>query len=139
MAMIEINWRPSQKDLRNFGWISLAMLTVVALLLHWWKDLGAFWSLCICAVGLLVYVLSRISTILVRPIYVALTVATWPIGWALSHLAMAILYYLVLTPIGLLFRVVGRDSLDRRFDRSAETYWKPPQPPDNIERYFKQF
>ncbi|WP_155070816.1 hypothetical protein [Streptomyces taklimakanensis] len=41
---------------------------------------------------------------------------------------LAIVYYLVVTPVGLLARVV-RDPLARGWDRGARTYWVTPTPP----------
>ena len=65
--------------------------------------------------------------------------AVYPIGWTVSHLALAVVYYLVVTPIGLLMRLFGRDPMRRKFDPSATTYWQPHESPDEPERYFRQF
>ncbi|WP_197287611.1 hypothetical protein [Streptomyces apocyni] len=40
---------------------------------------------------------------------------------------LAIVYYLVVTPIGLLARVTS-DPLTRRWDPKAESYWVTPTP-----------
>ena len=49
--------------------------------------------------------------------------AAFPIGWVVSHALMAAIYYLVITPMAVAMRLLGRDPLDRRFDRDATTYW----------------
>jgi hypothetical protein len=73
--------------------------------------------------------------------------AVFPIGWTVSLLLLAAIYYLVLTPIGLAQRAVGRDALRLRKDHSArspqspqspQSYWVPYEPPENAERYFGQ-
>src|SRR5262249_40517286 len=74
-----------------------------------------------------------------RPIYVGIMVATWPIGWVISHLALGLLYYGVITPIAVVFRVTGRDALARRLDPKATTYWEPYNPDRGIDRYLRQF
>ncbi len=51
--------------------------------------------------------------------------AARPIGWTISHVPIAALYYLVVTPIGLAMRPFGRDPLARRFDPDAQSYWTP--------------
>ena len=61
------------------------------------------------------------------------------IGWILSSVVLAVLYYLVLTPIGVLLRLTGYDPMKRRFDRTAKTYWLPRNSDTETERYFKQF
>jgi hypothetical protein len=62
-----------------------------------------------------------------------------PIGWTISHLILGVAYYLVLTPIGLLMRLLGHDPMSRRFDADAETYWEPHETPKQTSRYFRQF
>ncbi len=58
----------------------------------------------------------------------------------LSPIVMALLFYLVFTPIAVLFRIQGKDPLRLRFDRGAKTYWlerDPPGPaPESMERQF---
>ena len=74
-----------------------------------------------------------------RPIYLGWMYAVFPIGWVISHTVLALTYYLVLTPIGLLMRGLGRDPMERRFDRDGETYWTPHEPSEDPARYFRQF
>jgi hypothetical protein len=74
-----------------------------------------------------------------RPIYFGWAYLTWPIGVAVSFVILAVVYYLVLTPIGLLRRLLGRDPMQRRFDREATTYWQPHPGRPAPERYFKTF
>ena len=59
--------------------------------------------------------------------------------WTLSHVALAATYYLVLTPIGLLLRLVHGNPLDRAPDRSAASYWTARRPLRDVRRYFRQF
>ena len=63
----------------------------------------------------------------------------YPIGFVISIAIFASVYYLVVTPIGLVFKLIGRDAMNRTFDPSAETYWVPRRPPANMKRYFRQF
>jgi hypothetical protein len=49
-----------------------------------------------------------------------------------SPIVLGIMFFLVITPIGLLMRALGKDPLRLRFDRGAATYWiarEPPGPP----------
>jgi hypothetical protein len=62
-----------------------------------------------------------------------------PVGWSVSHLLLLALFYLVVTPIGLLMKLLGYDPLTRGFDRSASSYWVEHAPPPDAARYFKQY
>jgi len=49
----------------------------------------------------------------------------------LSHVVLAVVYHVVLAPIGLVRRLLGGDPLRRRFDRGADTCWiERGEPPD---------
>jgi fatty acid desaturase len=63
----------------------------------------------------------------------------YPIGWVLSHLVLAIAYYLVLTPMGWLMRLVGHDPMHRAFDQRAASYWVSHDPGTSKPRYLRQF
>jgi uncharacterized membrane protein YgdD (TMEM256/DUF423 family) len=139
MSLIEINWQPSRKDLRKFGIVALAATGLAALLLHLLKGLSIQWSAVIFTVGLAIFVVSLLSARVTRIIYLSLIIATLPIGYIVSFTVLAAFYFLLLTPLALIFRLIGRDPLHRRFDSSAKSYWGPHQLPDSLDRYFRQF
>ena len=74
-----------------------------------------------------------------RPLYVLLVVLTFPIGWVVSHVVFAAVFLGIITPVGLVFRVIGRDVLERRFDAEARSYWRPRPRRTDVRRYFRQF
>lgn len=54
-----------------------------------------------------------------------------------SPLLLAVIYFLVITPVGFMMRLMGRDSLRLKIDGSADTYWikkSPPGPPPESMR-----
>jgi hypothetical protein len=75
----------------------------------------------------------------IRPVYLAAVVLAFPIGWLVSRTVLAILFFGLFTPLGLLFRLRGRDVLDLRFRPNAPTYWAPKPMPADLRRYFRQF
>jgi hypothetical protein len=94
----------------------------------------ALWGL-----AAVVFVVGLVAPAVMRPIFVGWMVAAYPIGWTVSHAILAVTFYLVLTPIGLVLRLMGHDPLRRSFDPSAETYWVPHNPGGDPSRYFRQF
>jgi hypothetical protein len=51
------------------------------------------------------------------------------LGKIVSPVVMGLLLYVVVTPVGLLQRLFGRDQLHLGWDREAKTYWQFRQPP----------
>ena len=138
MAVIEVNWNPPPRDLRFFAALQIAFFAVVS---AWLSRRGvapmvlAMVMMGSSAVG----VIGLVRPAWIKPMYVAWMAAVYPIGWVVSHAVMGVVFYLVLTPAGLAMRLLGRDPMERKFDASASTYWKPRPPTERTERYFKQY
>ena len=62
-----------------------------------------------------------------------------PIGFVVSNVVLAIVFYGVVSPIGLLAKLTGRNALQLGFDRDAKTYWNPRQQIKDPRRYFRQY
>jgi hypothetical protein len=139
MSLIEINWHPGHQELRKFGIAALIASAVIAILLCLLKGLSIQGASLIFAVGCVIFLCGVAFPPAARIIYVGLTAVTMPIGVAVSFVLLAIFYFLLLTPLGLLFRMIGRDPLCRKFDSKSESYWIARKPPETIERYFRQF
>ena len=139
MALVTLNLKPTDKQLREFGEVTLCMLNIIGLLMMWIFNMPARAFIIFCIAGVAVFLLSRISVKLVKPVYVALIVAAFPIGWVVSHLVMAIFYYIVITGIGLIFKLLRRDPLNRKYDKTAGSYWTACAPRRSLKQYFNQF
>lgn len=138
MALVDINWSPSRKDLRVFSLLLIVFGAVVGALLRF-KYGSAEFAMAILIVTGAVGVIGALAPPLVRPVYVVWMAAALPIGWTVSHLMMASVFYLVVTPIGLMMSLCGRDPMQRRIDRGAKTYWLTKPVNLDIKRYFRQF
>ena len=145
--MIDINLRPDQKVLKQFGLIAVAGFALLGGLVFWRNglfglDFGAtarpvaysLWGIAGLS-GLFSMVAPRANL----PLYVGLTVLTYPIGYVVSHVIMGLVFFGMLTPLALIFRLIGRDILHRRFDQSAKSYWSDWKPAKDTRRYFRQF
>ena len=139
MFLTEINWHPSRKELRTFAIIALIAATAVALLLCRFKGLGIRWAAAIISLGVGILLSSFVSLRLTRMIYLGFILATFPIGLLISFVLLAAFYFGIITPLAVLFRLIGRDPLHRTFDRDATSYWISHRQPDNLDRYFDQF
>jgi uncharacterized membrane protein YgdD (TMEM256/DUF423 family) len=139
MSLVEINWYPNRKQLQNFGIIALAASAIICLLLYLLKGIAIQWALTIFAAGFIIFASSMISLRLTRMIYVCLVAVTFPIGLVVSFTLLMAFYFLLFTPLGFIFRLMGRDPLRRKFDPTADSYWLQRNPPENPERYFQQF
>ena len=139
MSLVEINWNPEKGQLRMFGLTAVLVLGVAAVILQFVFGITVIAALFVGGTGLCIFVISLIWAKAARIIYLGLTFAAMPIGLVISFLLMATFYFLVLTPVGLVFRLFGRDVLARKFRIDTPTYWTSHTQSSDPERYFHQF
>jgi hypothetical protein len=136
--LAKLDWRPSDKLLGQFSVWAMFFLGMVACPLAVYRGhyraAILFWSLAAAA-----RLLAAFRPAWLRPVYVGLMIVTWPIGWLISHLMLGAIYFGVFTPVAIVFRLIGRDPLARRFDRQASSYWEAYQPNRGLARYLRQF
>lgn len=133
MSLVEFNWEPSNRQLRQFGVVSLFALPLI----------GWLWSASprtvgiLAIVGLVIAVLGWIQPKLIKPVFLGLAIVATPIGMVLSEIMVLLIYGLVFVPMALCFRLVGRDSLQRKGGKK-ESYWEPVKQPKNVASYYRQ-
>lgn len=145
--MIEIPWHPDRKTLRLFGLVSLVAFPLLGLMAYGRvlafallpESSAPTVAMALGLTGALCGLLAVTAPAALKPLFVGLSVVGAPIGYVVSHLLLALIYYGVITPIALAFRIMGRDALQRPFDPTAETYWTPRNRRHEAARYFKQF
>jgi hypothetical protein len=148
MSLIEINWRPSRTGLRTFGLAGALAFGAIGAWVYFRASLlgigispraaeATGWAL--AAISLLFCLLSWARPGALRPAYVAMVLLGLPIGLVLSYGVLAVVFYGVLTPTGIVLRLLGRDALGRRFQGGARSYWAPRRPVEDVRRYFRQF
>jgi hypothetical protein len=136
--MLELKTIFTTRELRQFAGLWFPLFCGMIGLLCWragWP--GAAYGIWVS--GLSLGLIGFVFPPVIRPVYRVLMLVTFPIGWVMSQVILAVVYFGVMTPIGLLMRLLGRDPMQRQIDRSATTYWTPRQPMTKLERYFRQY
>lgn len=136
MSLLPINRHPSRRQLHVFAaaWLAVVGIAGARLEMHHHPLAGSL--LGALAAGVPLAGLIRAGVL--RRAYIFLSVVTHPVGWAVSWVILTFVYYLVLTPIALVMRLLRHDPLERTFDRSASTYWTPRASPPPPASYFRQ-
>ena len=138
MRLIQIDHDPSHRQLNVFGLIWLVFFGVIGGIVL--KNSGSIRvAMLLWSVAMAVPAAGWIVPAFMRIVYIGMAYAAFPIGFVVSYLILVIVYYLVLTPIGLVMRLFGHDPMNRHFDESADTYWCPREQDDNLTTYFRQF
>jgi hypothetical protein len=135
MAMVEINWNPGARQLRQFAGLSAIALPA----LGWLWGGGEMVVGGLTLVGLAVAIAGTLAPATVKPLFLLLSLVAWPIGLVVGEVAILAIYGLVFVPMAIVFRLLGRDALRLRMDRGRPTYWEPKPPAKDAASYYRQF
>ncbi len=117
------NIKSQKKDLRSFGLtIGIVAGLIGGLLLWRHKDHYLYFLI----VSGIFVTLGLFLPNLLKPLQKAWMTLAVLMGWVMTRLILFVLFFLVVTPIGLLARLLNRDLLRLKIDRnSCNSYWMP--------------
>jgi Na+/proline symporter len=135
--VIEIKKNPSRRDLLLFAMMLPVFFGIVGTLA--WRAQSPRAALALCLIGAALTLIALSSRSAGRLVYLGWMYASYPIAWTVSHLILAVIYFVIATPIALMLRLTGHDPMLRKFDRAAKSYWVLRTPNRDGARYFRQF
>lgn len=138
MALIDIKWKPTTRELRVFA---VLWLVFFGLLGFWLLSRGSSQSTVtnLWGVALAGGILGLLFPAVLRPVYLLWMALAFPIGWTVSHLILGLVFFVLLAPIGMLMRVFGHDPLRLKADQTSASYWTKRPSETDASRYFRQF
>lgn len=131
------NIKETDKDLRSFSHVVGGIFTALGLL-FWWKHhhlypyfLGA---------GLFLLIVGLVALRTLRPLYKAWMTLSILMGFVVSRILLSVIFYLLITPLALIARLVGKKFLDLRFRTDEKSYWISKEDDTRpLSRYENQF
>jgi hypothetical protein len=111
---------------RSFGLVFAGVFLVVAFWPLFHRESPRWWALGVAVVFALIAI--------GRPALLAVPNRLWTklgvlLAKVVSPIALGILFYCGLAPIGALARLTGKDPLRLKLDSAADSYWIPREPP----------
>lgn len=135
-----INEEVSTSDLRKFGLIMGGMFTLIfGLLFPWITDkTSENWPVWPFVVLAIFWLIAFVCPVILRPVN-----STWikignVLGWINSRIILGIMFYLLIFPIGLLLKLFGKDSMNRKLNEKTDSYriMTKPRNKDHLEKPF---
>lgn len=102
--------------------LTVGVVLILVSLLLWY--LGKYSFMYFSIAGGLFVILAFIAIPVLRPFHKLWMMLALLMGFVMSRVILTILYYLVLTPIGLIAKLVGKKFIPLGFDKNANTYWE---------------
>ena len=122
MAIIEEikNIKDDKSDWKEFGITMGVILAIIGCYLLWKKNNYYEYSLFLAVVF---FMTGLIFPSLLKPVYKAWMALSVVMGFIMTRIIMVIIFYLIVTPLGLIASMTGKEFLDMKIDKSAKSYW----------------
>ena len=132
-----VNWHPDGRELRRFAVAMLIGFSLMALLSAWRAKGLAQSSVVLAAIGFSLAIAAFIPK-LGRVAYLAVYVSSSFVGHVVSNIVLALIFFLVFTPLGILMRLMGKDLLQQRRPKQ-QSGWKRVARVKTEDSYYRQF
>ena len=108
------------RELRKFGLVVGGVFALLAAYFYWrTKPYAPYFLIPACPL----LVLGAVWPRSLKWVYLAWMILALVLGLVVSTILLTLFFYLVVTPIGLFARIVGKDFLSLRLRPDAESYW----------------
>lgn len=112
--------KPDKKELRKFAITISSALCVLGSIILWRR--GQAGSIYI-AVGAVFFFAGLVWPNSLALLYKAWMALALVLGLIMSHIILALVFFVVLTPIGFIMKIVRKNPLERSLDCNAKSYW----------------
>ncbi len=115
------NIKEDKTTLRKFGLTVGTVLLLAGIVLYL---TGKSSSVIFGGAGVLLILFGLILPNILKPLNKIWMTLAVILGWFMSRLILFILFYIVITPIGVFLRIAGKDFLNLRTDKNSDSYWE---------------
>jgi len=132
-----VNWRPDARELRRFAIAMLIGFTVLGLLSLWRAGGIGTTSIVLWSAGAVLAIAAFVPG-LGKVAYLAVYLPTSIIGYVVSNVILALMFFLIITPLGIILKLMGKDLLQQRRQKDT-TQWTPVKGGKTEDSYYRQF
>lgn len=105
---------------RKFG----ILFGFIFLIIFFWPGLsGSNFKVWPLIVSIIFFIITFIKPIIFKPFNIAWIKFGEILGLIIAPLVMALVYFMILTPVSLVVRIFGKDLLGLKFSKKKDTYW----------------
>ena len=131
------NIKSEKSDIRNFG-ITLGIILLLISGFLFWKEKESYQIF--SGIGITLSLIAIAIPSVLKPVYWMWMIFGIILGWFMTRVILSLLFYIIITPIGLTLRLFGKQFLELRWDKSKESYWNyRTNKNTQIANYEKQF
>lgn len=122
--------------LRRFGYMVGSVILFLGCFLLW-RQRGAGWPL--ISIGTVLVLAAGMVPSILKWVYAPWMIGALALGWVVTRILLTLVFFLVVTPVGLLQRLFGKRVIEVAFRTDAASYWQARTASPTPEDYEKQF
>jgi hypothetical protein len=131
------NIKGDKSDWKKFGITMGVIFTIIGLYLLWKKNNYFEYSFFLSAAF---FILGLVLPSVLKYVYKAWMSLAVVMGFIMTRVIMFIIFFLIVTPIGLIASITGKKFLDMKIDQSAKSYWIARESAQKVKSdYERQF
>ncbi|MFL3006673.1 MAG: SxtJ family membrane protein [Candidatus Neomarinimicrobiota bacterium] len=128
--------KSTRKDLKNFGFTIGFILLIIGGVLFYKEN---FLFVYFLSIGSMLIGLGGIAPSVLMPIYKIWMICAVIIGWIMTRVILSVLFFSIITTIGIFTRLIGKDFLSLK-SRNQKSYWNSRDREYELNQdYEKQF
>ena len=137
MKWNQISSSATIKQIRQFGLLVGIVLVAVGC---WqlYRQIYPIVRIVLWSIGGFLFVSGLLWPQILKPLYVLWMLLAHMLSWVNTRIILGIIFYLIFTPIALVMRIAHRDSLQRKMNKNANSYWTQRTVPENIKEHFER-
>lgn len=128
--------KKSKKELRKFALVMAVALTIIGGIALWRER---SWGEYVLYVALFFLLSGRIYPRLLTPIEWTWMKMAHYLSLVMTFVILTLTFYIVITPIGLFMRLIGKDMLSLKLEPEKESYWLKVDPNGSGSRSDKPY
>lgn len=109
---------------RSFGFIMTCACLIFGLIV-WWKNLGNNWVVSFWSAAVVFFLLAIFWNTPLKPLNTVWIKFGNLLHGLMSPIVIGIIFFTVITPIGLIMRLMRKDLINLRLNKNALSYWIP--------------
>ncbi len=108
-------------EFRKFGKTMGIFLMLVGFIFYF---LSSDYPIPFISTGGFILLLGLIYPIALKPLFVLWMSFAASLGFIMTRIILGLIFFLIFSPIGLVFRLIKKDHLDEAIDPEAASYWR---------------
>ena len=129
--------QPTRKQFRNFGLMFGVVLTGIGLY-QLYNDTAETARYVLCMLGGVFFLTGLATPMVLKPIYTVWMKIAFALGWVNTRIIITLIFFLVVTPIGLIMRILKSDLLAEKINKNTVTYWDDIEPVQSVKEHLER-